>query len=104
MNPIPRVRWLTNVVLTVILKGGSTRDDTFKSGHYTQVNKVRTYTDGFADLHLPSGDIIEGVKWGEALEIHGEVVIEKADEESEEIVEEEIVEDEKSSRKWPTSW
>ena len=102
-NPIPRIRWLLNAEFNVRQTDGSIKPCLFKSGSYTYIDKIVDYGDGYADIHLPDDVVVVGIKWREAIELHGENVVEHGvyteTKPVEELVNFKDVENE-STRKW----
>lgn len=102
-NPCPRVRWLTNIILNVRDEEGNIKEEPFQCGRYTEADKIVKHSDGYGDIHLANGKVIEGVLWNEACEFHGEMEFEegsKATKEAKVVVEEVVEEEEEKPRKW----
>ena len=71
-NNIPRVRFLINALLNVKKWDGGKEERLFSSGSYYNVKKIHQYPDGYSDIFLSDGGIIEGLKANEITEFHGD--------------------------------
>jgi hypothetical protein len=97
----PRVRFITNTELSITKANGEVVNQTFVFGKYYPVDKIVTYPDGYSDIHFVTNSIAKGVKLSDAVELHGNVVIEDGVEYLEEM--EEIIED-KEEKVSPSRW
>jgi hypothetical protein len=71
-STIPRVRFLINAILNVRNQDGDQEDRLFSSGAYYPVDKIVHHEDGYSDLFLSDGGVIEDVKIGDITELHGD--------------------------------
>ena len=72
-----KIRCLHNVILDVKQSDGSVSEKTFKAGCHCAVDKVVVCDDGYSDVHLLGGGVVEGWK-SDGFEILARTKTEKA--------------------------